>query len=199
MKQEVIKLPGPNFDGGISLERALQMRTSERTYLDRPLTQAEIGQVLWAAQGLTGSGQRRTIPSAGALYPLEVYLVAGKVGGLEPGVYKYALHGHELRMTLAGDKRGMMFRVALQQSCITSAPANIVICAVYERTTSKYKERGVRYVYMEAGHAAQNIYLQAAALNMKTVAIGAFNDQDLQQVLKLERDESPLYIMPIAH
>jgi SagB-type dehydrogenase family enzyme len=140
----------------------------------------------------------RTAPSAGALYPLEVYIVAGNVSGLPAGVYKYKHKGHELLRISAGDKRKELCRAALGQEAIKDAGAVMVFTVVYERTTVKYGERGKRYVYMETGHAAQNVYLEAESLNLGTVAIGAFTDSEVKKVLNLPEKEEPLYLMPIG-
>jgi SagB-type dehydrogenase family enzyme len=140
----------------------------------------------------------RTSPSAGALYPLEVYLVAGHVQGLPKGIYKYRPHGHELVMVGEGDKRSDLCAAALGQSCIEEGSIDIVLTAVYERTTRKYGNRAERYVHMEIGHAAQNIYLQSVTLGLGTVAVGAFNDERVKEVLIMKTEEYPLCIMPIG-
>lgn len=154
-----IKLPLPQSKGNISVEEALTKRRSVREYKAVPLTLKEISQLLWASQGITSNWGGRVAPSAGALYPLEIYLVVGKVEGLEPGVYHYRPASHSLIKVAEGDKRLALSNAGLGQSCIKNAPINLVICAQYERTTQKYGERGRRYVYMEVGHAGQNIYL----------------------------------------
>lgn len=192
----VIDLPEPRSDGDVSVEEALLKRRSDRDYADRPLKLAEISQLLWAAQGVTNRMGFRTAPSAGALYPLEVYVVAGKVDGLAAGVYKYRPLRHRLITIAAGDRRVDLAGAALGQSSIKNSPASIVFSAVYERVTRKYRDRGIRYVHMEAGHAAQNIYLQAIPLDIGTVVIGAFYDEKVKEVLGLPDNEEPLYIMP---
>jgi len=195
---KTISLPEPRLDSECSIEQALLKRRSYRSYADTPLNVAEISQLLWAAQGVTDRRGFRTAPSAGALYPLETYVVVGKVDGLAAGVYKYQPVQHRLKEISAGDRRTELAAAALSQSSISKSPASIVITAVYERTTAKYRERGIRYVHMEAGHAAQNIYLQTVSLNIATVVIGAFHDQRVQGVLNLLKYEEPLYIMPIG-
>lgn len=161
-----------------------------------PLTLAEVSQLLWAAQGITGPGGKRTAPSAGALYPLELYIVSGKVDGLPSGIYRYAPERHSLQGIAQGDRRRELCDAALGQSSIRTAAAVIVLSGVYDRTTVKYGERGIRYVHMEAGHAAQNIYLQAVPLGLGTVVIGAFRDEEVRKVMKMAERERPLYIMP---
>ena len=195
---EIVQLPQPRFDSGTSVEKALHGRRSVRDYRDEPLTLAEIGQLLWAAQGVTAPGGLRTAPSAGALYPLELSVVAGKVSGLAPGIYRYRPQSHTLRPLLPGDRRGELCDAALRQSAIRKAPASLVFSAVFARTTGKYGERGVRYVYMDHGHAAENVYLQAVALNLGTVVIGAFNDDAVRLAASLPVEEKPLSIMPIG-
>lgn len=195
---ERIALPKPHDDSQTSVEQALQQRQSIRTYLDRPLTLNEISQLLWAAQGINRGRGFRTAPSAGALYPLEVYVVTGNVNGLAEGVYKYRPHQHELLKVIHGDKRGELTAAALGQRYVQDGAAVLVIAAVYERTTQKYGQRGIRYVHIEVGHAAQNIYLQAVSLNIGTVFVGAFYDDEVKRVLNLPDEEHPLSIMPIG-
>jgi SagB-type dehydrogenase family enzyme len=196
--QEKIKLPEPRHDSKISIEKALKERRSVRDYKNEPLTIPEISQLLWSAQGITASGGLRTAPSAGALYPLEVYIIVGNVTNMKSGIYKYIPESHELVKVIEGDKRPELSEAALHQSPIKDAPAVIVISAVYERTTGKYGERGIRYVHMEAGHAAQNILLQAVSLNLGTVVIGAFKDEMVKKALNLGDKEEPLSIIPVG-
>ena len=192
-----IKLPEPRYDSPVSVEQALLKRRSVRDYLNKPLTLAEISQLLWAAQGVTDASGLRTAPSAGALYPLEVYVV-GNVSKLPAGIYKYKPYGHELEMVGEGDKRAQICRAALGQPCVKKGAIVIVFSAVYERVSRKYGKRAIRYVHMEVGHAAQNIYLQAAALNLATVVIGAFRDDEVKMIMNLPDEEQPLYIMPVG-
>lgn len=194
----VIKLPQPVYDGRTSLEKAFELRRSLRQYKNAPIPLSDLSQLLWAAQGISGSGGRRTAPSAGALYPLEVYIVAGNITGLSAGIYSYDPHKHELSRIAEDDARSELSKAALGQSSIKNAPAVLVLSAVYERTTVKYGERSIRYVHMEAGHAAQNVYLQAAALNLGTVVIGAFDDDGIRKVLHMTVREHPLYLMPVG-
>jgi len=195
---ETIKLPEPLQDGKTSIEKALRERRSVRSFKKGPLTLADVSQLLWAAQGISSPRGLRTAPSAGALYPLEIYLVAGNVDGLPGGVYHYRPVRHELVRMIAGDKRPELCTAALGQSSVRNAAAVIVFAAVYERTTVKYGERGIQYVYMETGHAAQNVALQAVPLNLGTVVIGAFQDAEVRKVLKMSGREQPLYVMPVG-
>ena len=197
-KSETIKLPEPVQDSKTSIEKAIRERRSVRSFKESPLTLAEVSQLLWAAQGITSPRGLRTAPSAGALYPLEMYLVAGNVDALPDGVYHYRPIRHELVRVIAGDKRPELFAAALGQSSVRNAAAVIVFVAVYERTTGKYGVRGIQYAHMETGHAAQNVSLQAVPLSLGTVVIGAFQDAEVRKVLKVPDREQPLYVMPVG-
>ena len=194
----VVSLPDPIREGRMSVEECLDLRRSVRTYGDAPLTLAEAGQLLWAAQGITAAGRFRTAPSAGALYPLETYMIVGNVEKLPPGVYKYRPARHELLRLAEGDRREALAAAAMGQDAIRRGAAAIVFSAVYARTAARSKERAARYVHIEAGHAAQNICLQATALKLGTVPIGAFSDDEVRRALKLPEDEEPLYILPVG-
>ncbi len=196
--QDVIKLPEPKYNSSISVEKALQERRSVRTYKNVSLMLSEVSQILWAAQGITNPQGFRTGPSAGALYPLEVYLVAGNVNNLPAGVYKYRPRGHELIKIAKGDKRNELSDAALGQPWVADGSAVIIISAVYERTTRKYGERGVRYVHIEVGHAAQNIFLQSVSLHIGTVVVGAFDDRKVKKVIHMALQEEPLIMMPVG-
>jgi len=193
-----ISLPAPARTGSMSIENALAKRRSVRSFIDEPIPMALLSQLLWAAQGITGPGGFRTAPSAGALYPLEVFVAAGRVADLPSGIYRYIPARHALRRVDEGDVRKGLALAALSQSCVSNAPVSIVIAAVYSRVTVKYSGRGERYVHMEAGHAAQNICLQAVALGVGAVVVGAFDDNAVQRVMKMEKDEEPLYIVPMG-
>ena len=193
-----LKMPEPRIEGNISLEQALKERRSVREYSGRALILAEVSQVLWAAQGITGPGGLRTAPSAGALYPLEIYLVAGDIQGLPAGIYHYIPADHSLDLHRTGDIRESLCTSALDQVAVRDAPAVIVITAVPSRTMQKYGERGTRYVWLEAGHACQNICLQAVTLSLGTVPIGAFDDFRVRELLELDENEEPVYLMPIG-
>jgi len=189
-----IKLPKPKEKGLTSIEETLNRRRSVRDYKRGPLSLEEVSQLLWAASGR--NLYRRTAPSAGATYPLETYLVSGQVEGLIPGIYHYSFSGHSLEMTKEQDVRNRLSRAALGQEMIEEAPVNIIIAADYGRTTGHYGQRGNRYVHMEVGHAGQNVSLQAIALGLGTVMIGAFEDKQVQEVLGIRED--PLYIIPVG-
>ena len=191
-----IKLPDPVTRGKISLEETLSKRKSVREYTREPLNKKEISQLLWAAQGITHEGWKRTAPSAGATYPLEIYLVVNRAEGLEPGLYHYLPSEHTLELKKSGKFGKKLAEAALNQEMIEKAPIDIVITALYQRTTSRYGDRGRRYVYMEVGHVGQNIYLQAEALGLGTVVVGAFRDDRVKKLLGI--DEKVLYIMPVG-
>lgn len=195
---ETIKLSEPKHDSNTSIEEALLKRRSVRSFKDSPLSLAEVSQLLWAAQGITSPRGLRTAPSAGALYPLEIYVVAGNVDDLPEGVYNYRPVKHELVRVVKGDKRIELCDAALGQASVRNAAAVIVFAAVYERTTIKYADRGMQYVHMEAGHAAQNVFLQTVPLGLGTVVIGAFYDDAVKKVLNMSDREQPLYIMPVG-
>jgi SagB-type dehydrogenase family enzyme len=191
---DAIALPAPRTDGETSVEAALLGRRSVRSYRDEPLALADVAQLLWAAQGVTEPTRGlRTAPSAGALYPLDVYVVAAKVEGLAAGVYRYHPGTHSLTPVKDGDQRD-----ALEEATARQAPAVLVISAVYERTTVKYGERGIRYVHMEAGHAAENALLQAVALGLGAVVMGAIDDDAVRQATGMSPTEQPLYVVPVG-
>ena len=191
-------LPPVDSKGELSVEEAIQLRRSVREFGRGRLDLADVSQLLWSAQGITGKGGFRAAPSAGALYPLELYLVAGDIEGLSAGVYWYRPETHELIRLASGDLRKRLASAALGQSCVRRAPAVLVIASVYKRTTGKYGQRGHRYVHIEVGHAAQNVYLQAAARGLGTVLVGAFDDEKVQNVLGLPPDHEPLGLMPVG-
>ncbi len=192
-----LTLPPPRTKGELSLEEVLARRRSLREYADRPLTEEQIGQLLWAAYGITG--QRwgyalHTAPSAGALYPLEFYVVTPE------GVFHYEPQGHRCHQRHTGDLRLPLSQAALGQESVAHAPAVFVVTAVYARTTRKYGRRGAeRYVPMDAGHAAQNLLLQATALGLGGVVVGAFHDDAVRDLLGLPAEETPLYLIPVGY
>ncbi|MGD9365745.1 MAG: SagB/ThcOx family dehydrogenase [Desulfobacteraceae bacterium] len=195
---DYLNLPPPVLDGDVSVETAMRKRRSIRHYRPGELSLAQISQILWSAQGLTHPGGFRTVPSAGALYPLEIYLVAGKVKGLSAGVYHYRPQGHTVSLANTGDQRSALCTAALGQPMVGKAAAVLVICAVYQRMTRRYGRRGAQYVHMEIGHAGQNIALQCVALGLGSVMLGAFNDDQVQHVIGAQFDERPLYMIPIG-
>lgn len=197
-EETVIELPGPRYDSDISIEQTLLQRRSIRSYTGEPLTLQEISQLLWAAQGVTSPGGFRTAPSAGALYPLQVYLLAGDVQDLTTGLYQYRPDKHQLVKVIDDDMRTELCDAALMQSCVKDGAVVLVFTGVYERTINKYGDRGIRYVHIEVGHAAENLYLQATAMGLGAVTVGAFHDEQVAKLLNLPPDEHPLYIIPVG-
>jgi SagB-type dehydrogenase family enzyme len=198
---QTITLPEPSRDGETTLEEAIDRRHSVRSFTDEPLRLAQVGRLLWAGGGVSVdgvSGPTRTAPSAGGLYPIEVYLVAGQARDLEPGVYRYRWREHELERIVSGDLRGRLRRAALGQGAVADAPCVVVLGANYAVTRARYGSRGVeRYVHMDAGHAAQNLLLQAEALGLGMVPIGAFNNSAVRELLEIETE--PLYLLPVGY
>ncbi len=191
---KITPLPNPRTNGSYSLEETLERRRSVRSFTDEPITQEETSQLLWAAQGITNRHGFRTAPSAGALYPLELYIVTPE------GIFHYDPADHALIELFMGDLRNDLSQAALNQEAVLKAPLTLVITAVYQRTEGKYGAlRGPRYVHMEVGHAAQNVLLQAVSLDLGAVPIGAFNDDQVQTVLGLPADHEPVYLIPIGH
>ena len=193
-----IKLPQPNFEGTMSVEEALLKRQSIRDYSDLEISLENLSQLFWAAQGVTRQGGGRTAPSAGALYPLELYILIRKVEKINPGIYHYDPHKHSLSLVKSGNFSNDLMEASLNQHPIGDAVINIIITAEFLRTTKKYGERGNQYVYLEAGHAAQNIYLQATALELGTVVIGAFKDELVQNVIGCPDSHKPVYVIPVG-
>ncbi len=193
---KLIQLPKPLNKGNISLEEVIFRRRSQRSFEQKDLSLQQISQLLWAAQGITakeGFHGLRAAPSAGALYPIEIYLLA------KNGLFRYLPDGHKLQSVGEQDLRGALADSSFGQAAISQAPVNIVVCAVYSRLTSKYGQRGIRYVHIEVGHIAQNIHLQAVALGLGSVPIGAFNDEEVKKILSLPIDQEPLYIIPVGY
>ena len=195
----MITLPEPMYCSSHSLEECIKERHSVREYKDSSLSLHEVSQLLWVTQGVTDAVRyKRSVPSAGATYPLFVYLVVGKVEGLSAGVYKYEPERHALQEMHSRDIRSALAGAALGQNFIRTAPVSIVIVADCSRTTTRYGERGIRYVHMEVGHVGQNICLECESLGLGTVAVGAFDDRSVSEVMELPPQEKPLYIMPVG-
>ncbi len=196
---KIIQLPSPKYSSNTSIEESMLKRRSVRNFSKEALTIPEVAQLLWAAQGITNKSMGlRTVPSAGATFPLEVYLFAFNVKDLSEGMYKYNSYNHTLKLIDEGDKRFEISNAALRQESIEKSSAIILLTAVYERTSIRYGHRAERYVNMEIGHAGQNIYLQAVSLEIGTVMIGAFNDDVMKKVLSLPENEHPLAIYPLG-
>lgn len=189
----IINLPKPNQDGSVSLEKAIAARRSRRRFLPKPLTLEQIGQLCWAAQGQDSRSGYRTAPSAGATYPLELFVVT------EDGLFKYLPAEHALEELTDQDLRGELASAAWGQGFIEAAPLTLVFAAQFSRTTGRYGQRGIRYVYMEAGHAAQNVHLEAQVLGLGSVPVGAFDDASVSKVLSLPDELEPIYMVTAGY
>ncbi|MHC4141418.1 MAG: SagB/ThcOx family dehydrogenase [Planctomycetota bacterium] len=191
---ETIALAKPNTIDGMAVAEAIRLRRSLRDFDDTPLTPAQMSQLCWAAQGITDPRRgRRAAPSAGALYPMTVFVVDAR------GVFEYLPHDHALRRIVVGDERKKLQAAALDQECVGGAPMCLVIAMNVDRTATKYGSRALRYCLMEAGHVAQNVMLQATDLGMGGVTVGAFDEQRVAAVLKLSADLRPVYLLPLGH
>jgi len=189
----IITLPKPNKDGLMSLEKAIAKRRSWRDFSPQPLTFEQISQLCWAAQGRDTATRYRTAPSAGATYPLELFVVAGQ------GLFRYLPAKHSLEKHSDHDLRAALASAGWGQNFIEEAPLTLVFAAEFARTTRRYGERGIRYVYMEAGHAAQNVHLQAESLGLGSVAVGAFDDASVSRVLSLPDHLEPIYMVAVGY
>jgi len=188
-----IELPKPSSQGSVSLEQAIEKRVSVRSFTEQPLSLEQIGQLLWSGQGLRDALGHRTVPSAGALFPLELYLV------IEEGVYHYLPERHQMEQHVEGDMRSSLSSAALGQEFVAQAPTTLLLTAVFSRIETKYgKERAPQYIYLEAGHAAQNILLQATALGLDGVPVGAFYEEQVSKALQLPGAHYPLYLIPLG-
>jgi len=187
-----LKLPNPNLKGEKNLEECIYERESVRSYKDKEIEFEKISQILWAAQGK--KGQKRTVPSAGATFPLEIYITLK-----DKGFFHYNFEKHVLELITSEDLSKKLAQASWDQNFIAEAYLNVIICAIFERTTQRYGQRGIRYVYMEVGHCAQNIHLEAVALGLSSVPIGAYEDNRVKEVLNLKKKIEPLYIIPIGY
>jgi SagB-type dehydrogenase family enzyme len=190
---ELITLPKPNQKGPMSLEQTISARRSRRDFSPEPLTLEQIGQLTWAAQGQDARSRYRTTPSAGATYPLELFVVTSD------GFFRYLPAEHSLEKVLEQDLRSALSSAAWGQEFIRAAPLTLVFAARFSRTTNRYGQRGIRYVYMEAGHAAQNVHLQAESLGLGSVAVGAFDDASVSKVLSLQDYTEPIYMVVVGY
>jgi SagB-type dehydrogenase family enzyme len=190
---EIVNLPKPNLRGPMVLEHAIAARRSRREFLSKPLTPEQIGQLAWAAQGQAPGSRYRTVPSAGATFPLELFVVT------EDGLFHYLPAEHALQELTDQDLRSPLASAAWGQGFIEAAPMTLVFAAEFTRTTSRYGKRGIRYVHMEAGHAAQNVHLQAESLGLGSVAVGAFDDASVSEVLTLPEHLKPIYMVVVGH
>ena len=200
---QIIELPKPQQHSLTSIEEAFLERRSHRVFTDTPASFDNISQLLWAAYGKTpetdGMFRGDTVPSAGGIYPLNIYLIAGKITDLESGVYKYDRETHELNAIVSGDARTGLARACLDQNYTAEAPASIVVTCTCSRVRARYGSRGLRYGYMETGHVVQNVYLQAASLGMGTVSVGEFDDAAVREIIGAPADELTMAVLPVGN
>jgi SagB-type dehydrogenase family enzyme len=197
-----MRLPDPQHEGDVSLERAIRGRRTIRSFDGKALSLSQVSQLLWSAQGITEPGGfKRAAPSAGALYPMDIYAVvgAGCVEGLDPGVYHYEPEDHSISPGKREDVRGDVAGASLRQTWIARAPLNLVITAEYSRITGKYGQRGIRYAMIETGHIGQNIFLQAHGMGLAAGIVGAFDDEKLIRVMGITNTHEPLLVMPVGY
>ncbi len=189
-RSDPISLPLDFSDRGLTVEDAIERRRSIRDFPGPPLTLLELSRLLHRASGITDrlSGYRAA-PSAGALYPLELYLVANSVEGLQQGIYQYRPQGHSLDIVREGDFLGHISLAALSQGVVAHASAVLVLAGVFQRSSQKYGERSYRYILMECGHIAQNVYLAATSMGLGACAVGAFLDDEVNGLLGLDGEE----------
>ena len=197
-----MNLPKPRLKGEVSVEQAIKHRRTIRSYLSKPLTLEQLSQIFWAAQGITEDrGYKRAAPSGGALYPMDIYAVVGDNGvqGLKAGIYHYDPHKHAALLVTEGDLREGVARASFSQMWMARAPLNLVVTSEYSRITSKYGSRGKRYAMIEAGHVGQNIFLQAESLGLRAGIVGAFHDNEVFRIMKINRSHEPLLILPVGY
>ncbi|MFO7963945.1 MAG: SagB/ThcOx family dehydrogenase [Desulfobacterales bacterium] len=198
-----MKLPAPRTDGPVSLEHTIQSRRTVRSFdSERAISTEDLSQLLWSAQGITETGGfKRAAPSAGALYPLDIYAAvgSGSVNGMEAGVYRYDPASHGIHKITGSDVRKELAEAALHQMWMARAPVNVIITAEYSRITGKYGNRGIRYAHMEAGNVSQNLFLQAEAVGLKAGIVGAFNDRAVTRILQTPEAHEPVLIMPVGY
>jgi SagB-type dehydrogenase family enzyme len=185
---------------GLSVEKAIANRRSQRDFTGETMSLPELSHLLRYSSGLTDKRQgSRAAPSAGATYPIEVYAIANNIEGLARGIYHYLIPSHELELLREGDFRNEMSRAALQEIMFKQANVIIALSAVFQRTQQRYRERAQRYICFEAGHIAQNTYLIATSMGLGACAIGAFYDNEFNRLLGLDgKNESVLYLLAVG-
>ena len=188
-----LSLPEPQLTGGMPLHHVLLQRRSRREFLERPLTMEQVSQLCWSGQGRIGDTEFRTAPSAGALYPIVLYVADNR------GVFEYLPERHRLVQRLVSDVRSSLQRVSFGQEYVGSAPLCLAIAFDPGQLSAKYGRRSERYCWLEAGHVAQNILLQAASMNLGSVPVGAFHDGDLAAALQLPPRLRPAYLLPVGY
>jgi len=196
-----VKLPSPVFEG-MSVEKAIRERRSERSFTNRSMSLEQLAQILFSAYGITSSSSGydfRAAPSGGALYPIEVYVIANNVESLANGFYHFQISDSSLELIKEGDFSKNIHRAANRQDAVGSSPITLVFTARFDRMTAKYADRGYRYIYIEVGAICENVYLQAVSLGLGTVAVGAFNDDAVNELLEIDGlSEATLLLMPVG-
>jgi len=197
-----ISLPKPSSDGKVSVEKAIKGRRTVRDFRQKSLSLIDLSQLVWSGQGITDSSEnKRAAASAGALYPLDFYILIGENGveKMEGGVYRYLPKEHSLLPIAKGDRRREIAVASLSQMWMARAPVLFIITAEYRRITGKYGERGIRYVLIEVGHVGQNLFLQAEALGLGAGIVGAFHDSEVSNIAGLPSKHEPLLVMPVGY
>jgi SagB-type dehydrogenase family enzyme len=201
-REAVLRLPLPTWQGTVSVEQAIKQRRTTRSFASRSLNLNQLSQLLWSASGITQeNGYKRAAPSAGALYPMDVYVVVGRhsIISMNAGIYHYEPGRHQLSEVSKGDMRSSVARASLAQMWMAEAPITIVITAQYERATVKYGKRGIQYALIEAGHIGQNIFLQAQALDLEAGIVGAFRDEGISDAMNIPSPHEPILLMPVGY
>jgi SagB-type dehydrogenase family enzyme len=199
---ETMKLPLAKTEGMVSVEHAIKQRRTHRSFTKKEVGLNQLSQLLWAAGGITeDNGFKRAAPSGGALYPIDIYVAVGRqrVAELDAGLYRYEPNSHMVTHINQQDLRGQIAGASLFQMWMADAPIQVIIVADYSRSTIKYKNRGIRYAMIEAGHMGQNVFLQAEALGLKAGIVGAFNDKKLIKIMDISPSYEPLLVMPIGY
>jgi SagB-type dehydrogenase family enzyme len=199
-----ISLPKPAYKGTVTVEEALRARRTHRSFVSRGLTLKQFSQILWGAYGVTAKEYGyflKTAPSAGALYPIDIYAVLGGAGveTLAPGVYHFRPENHSVRLIKEGDLRVQLARDSVHQMWMAESPLMLVITGEYERSSVKYGRRGKTYTHIEAGHVGQNIFLQAEAIGLKAGIVGAFDNKRIIKTMGLPARHDPLLLMPVGY
>ena len=198
-KKKVTNLPEPNLQSNFSLEQALKQRRSRRDFSDNPISLNQLSQVLWAAYGITKEPIYKTAPSAGAIYPMTIYVSTCKVKNMENGFYRYIPETHSLKLIDDNNYKKIIYKLGYRQNCLKNPAFTILMAANFNKIENRYGNKAKRYTFMEAGHISQNIYLQVESLGLGTVAVGAFNEASMNKNLPVKAEENIIYIMPIGN
>jgi SagB-type dehydrogenase family enzyme len=190
-----IELPPPSLTGGKSIEECLRLRRSCRMFADDPVTLEQASQLLWAGQGFTGLGGLRTAPSAGAVYPFHVYLVAMNVTGLSAGAYAYDPDRHILSLRKPGALRPKLQKAVCDQDEVENAAMGLLLAARYERSKREFGEKGPMLADIEAGHIGANVMLQAVSLSLGVIGLSKIDAPVMRGAVDLPEAETPVYLL----